>query len=445
MPQSMSSAIQLLDDEERRGFLYFRARTVRKMFGQLDAVNWVPELLQLGHVEPAIKHAIVALASLHESIEPANPFTCESRPQKYVENASYMLALKHYNKAIESLTIKPFDMTSRPDSVLTLCILFICFEQFRTEDAACITHLLAGLKLVNWWRSLTNNYNKLRSYPKPTVDLVNFKIIPSLQRIRVQFALCMDLRHELRNADDLPYFPPPTIPSSYQSLDVARTDFDRVMNYAFSTLHDPSSLGPVQDVNSILKSWKHALDASGSTESASVLQNHACKLLNLYYHVSVIIAATYKTETEELFDDWNERFQLIIDLADELIQYWRVSTQEYSLLFNFDLGITPPMFFVASRCRNPQIRRKAADLMLHSPFYRGVWRDRYTGLCAQRIIELEELGLEITDDGFCLPEHGRVRKVCADLDKENNRIILQYMYSPFTSDSPICTTLITLS
>ncbi|CAH0057890.1 unnamed protein product [Clonostachys solani] len=429
VPKSAPSATNLVDDEERRGFLYFQARTIRKIFGQQDAQDWIPLILQLGHAEAPVKHAIISLASLHRSLEPTEHllYPCSKNPKQAIDKAQ-VVALKHYNAAIKILRVEQPDMTTRPDLVMILCILFVCIEQFRRNDATCLTHLLAGFRLINWWRSFTSSYDKLRHFSKPTMELVNDKITLVLQRLRVQFSLCMDSRHDLHDALDLPSFPPPTIPTCYDSLDAARMDFDRIMNYAFSVLHPRGitvSYEPAQDVISILGRWKQALDTLDSqTEGRTTLQRCIRKLLEIYSHISIIIASTYNVEFETTFDDYTPRFQAIVDLADDLVHYWQIVPQEFSLLYSFDLGLTPPMFLVASRCRHSRIRRKAMDLMLNSPFYHGAWQDRYSGLCARRMIEIEELGLE---EGAFVPEKARIRKVYADLDEENEQIVMQYL------------------
>ncbi|OQV02532.1 hypothetical protein CLAIMM_07718 [Cladophialophora immunda] len=160
--------------------------------------------------------------------------------------------------------------------------------------------------------------------------------------------------------------------------------------------------------------------------------------------MSTIIIGTYATTSEAAFDEYTHLFEMITSLFDELLQHWNATQHQYSLLFSFDLGITPPMFFVASRCRHPQIRRKAVDFMLHSPFYHGIWPDRYSGLCAQRIVEIEERGLEAAGDSLHVPEHWRIRKVSADLQQENDQIVMQYVRSPFGPSSEIQTTFIPL-
>lgn len=447
VPQSISSE-NALSDEERRAFTFFRNRTAKRIFGQQDAGDWVPVLLHLGYNELSVKHAITALASLHESLDPNKPSMWALSSPQHASTTARLLALKHYTKAMQSVRIEAANMSSRPDLTLILCILFICFEQFRSGDAACFLHLKAGLKLVHWWRSNTNDYSKLINYSRPTLELMNDKITPILQRLRVQFSLCMDSRHTLGNAGTTPHLPAPIIPSSYGSLYLARRDFDRAMNFAFSSLESK----PVRDCQQpymspiiILHQWKHALNSSTFATEPQPLQTCVHKLLELYYHVSTIIISTYGADEESVFDDYFERFQSIVDLAEEILETWQMASQHFSLLFSFDLGITPPMFLVASRCRNSKIRRKAVSLMFQSPFYHGVWRDQYSGLCAQRIVDLEEEGLVSLGKSVYVPEHRRIRKLSADIQEDNQRIAMRFVRWPYNSDAEVISTFIALT
>lgn len=436
-----------LKDEERRAFLFFRSRTSHQIFGHRDASKWLPTLLQLGHIELPVKHALTALASLHESLEPVDACASIRRSAKHNRITAQMLALRHYTAAIKFVQTESPDMSSRPDITMTLCLLFICFEQFRSADAACLLHLTAGLRLLYWWRCRTNTYNKLQEYSRPTLDFINNQITPILQRLRVQFSLCMDSRHTLRNLGVPLCLPSPTIPSSYPSLDAARRDYDRAMNYVFSYLERDEPIdcqSPQRAPITILRQWKEALDSSDFSTEPPTLQICTRKLLELYYHASTVIAETYGAKFESAFDNHTDRFQAIVDLAENVTEAWKKESQEFNLLFSFDLGITPPMFLVASRCRHPLIRRRAVDLMLHSPFYHGAWQDRYSGLCGQRIIEIEEENTGILVDHINVPENRRVRKISADLQEEGSQIMMQFTRWPFTPESPIYTTFVSL-
>ncbi|KAJ5334617.1 hypothetical protein N7452_007020 [Penicillium brevicompactum] len=437
-----------LRDEERRAFLYFRSRTTHRIFGHQDANDWIPILLQMGHNEAPIKHALTAIASLHESQEPVDTSVSIRQSDKNARMTAQTLALKHYTAAIKSVQRESPTRPSRPDVVLALCILFICFEQFRTCDAACLIHLKAGLRLLYWWRSRTSLYTNLQEYSRPTMDFINNQITPLLQRLRVQFSLCMDSRHILMDLGVPLCLPTPTFPSSYPSFTSARIDFDKTMNYIFSFLESrryKNTESSAESPNALLHQWKATLDASTFSEERPVLQKCTHNLLELYFHVSVVIIDTYHAQTETIFDQHTDRFQLIIDLAESIASMCVEKTEDFSLLFSFDLGITPPMFLVASRCRHPLIRRKAVALMLQSPFYHGVWQDRYSGLCAQRIMEIEEDGIEILMDHIMIPEDRRVRKISADLQEGECRITMQFVRSPFVTGAQTYTTSVSLA
>ncbi|KAK1150221.1 hypothetical protein N8T08_000123 [Aspergillus melleus] len=259
--------------------------------------DWAPVFFQLGHNEASVKDAITALASLHESLEPNMTCPLVRNSLRHAGTAVQVLALEHYTQVMKSLRIEPLNMASKPDLTMILCILFICFEQLRSGDAASFLHLTAGLKLIYWWRLTTKNYTKLKDYSRPTLELMNEKITFILQRLRVQFALCMDSRHTVSYTRMTPCLPAPAIPSSYASLDLARKDFDRAMSYAVSILESDSMMDsqrPCASPTLILQQWKDALDASTfATESTA--QACARRILELYYHAPAIITDTYGT------------------------------------------------------------------------------------------------------------------------------------------------------
>jgi hypothetical protein len=218
------------------------------------------------------------------------------------------------------------------------------------------------------------------------------------------------------------------------------------MNYAFSYLERERELADFQSPQrapiTVLRQWKHALDRFQLVE-APIIEMCTRNLLELYYHTSTVIIETYGAEHETVFDTCTDRFRTIVGLAESVTENWKKESMDFNILFSFDLGITPPMFFVASRCRHPVIRRRAVDMMLHSPFYHGIWQDRYSGLCARRMIEIEEGngGLGIDDH---VSEDRRIRKVSADLQEEGSQILLRFVRWPYTSESPVHTTFVSL-
>lgn len=75
--------------------------------------------------EPSLKHASVALASLHERFEKGDRSILKSN--KDIAEGGF--ALQQYNKAIRCL-INPPGGDKKPalDTSLVACVLFACFE-----------------------------------------------------------------------------------------------------------------------------------------------------------------------------------------------------------------------------------------------------------------------------------------------------------------------------
>lgn len=82
-------------------------------------------MLQVYHHEPAIRHAVIALGSLHERFEAQDRSVAGSN----LDVVQGGFALEQYNHAIRQL-IDPTTGSKPPaiDVCLISCILFACFE-----------------------------------------------------------------------------------------------------------------------------------------------------------------------------------------------------------------------------------------------------------------------------------------------------------------------------
>ena len=65
--------------------------------------------------------------------------------------------------------------------------------------------------------------------------------------------------------------------------------------------------------------------------------------------------------------------------------------------FALDLGIVPPLFVVATKCRQRKLRREAIRLLMSSPRREGMWDSILSGRVAKWIMEIEEEGMRTFD------------------------------------------------
>lgn len=112
-------------EQERRCFHFFRNKTVLQLSGFFESDLWNHWVLQACHHEPAIRHAVIALGSLHERFETEDKSVVGSN----LDAVQGGFALEQYNHAIRQL-IRPTSATKRPaiDVCLIACVLFACFE-----------------------------------------------------------------------------------------------------------------------------------------------------------------------------------------------------------------------------------------------------------------------------------------------------------------------------
>jgi hypothetical protein len=107
--------------EEKRSFSYFLHTTSAELSGYFDPSFWQQLLPQASAVEPALRHAIVGIGSLHEAFV-----------NKRLDNSSGStergFAMTQYTKAIGHLRRSLAKDTQEPLTALMACILFVCFE-----------------------------------------------------------------------------------------------------------------------------------------------------------------------------------------------------------------------------------------------------------------------------------------------------------------------------
>lgn len=100
----------------RRAFTFFAQNTSLQLAGFFGSVFWERLVLQAAHHEPAVRHAITALGSLHEN-------------HMIGRDVEVTFALQQYSLAITNLLAPLSQQRQRGvDVCLISCILFTCFE-----------------------------------------------------------------------------------------------------------------------------------------------------------------------------------------------------------------------------------------------------------------------------------------------------------------------------
>lgn len=123
---SPSLSIGFLGTEKERGsFYFFQQQTAPQLSGFFGDDFWERLLLQAALQEPPIRHAILALGSLHTNAEQENGLIRQSHANGWTDN----FVSKNYSQAINTL-LKPLphDGQQAIDVYLICSVLFACLE-----------------------------------------------------------------------------------------------------------------------------------------------------------------------------------------------------------------------------------------------------------------------------------------------------------------------------
>ena len=368
-----------------------------------------------------MKHALVALGSLHELYYRKDIFgkvDCCGEP-------AYVLALQQYNKAIESLNHSLIDDGSNQQHVvLFTCVLFLCFEVLRGNESAALVHLENGLNILQ--RSLGSTVPGAvytASLARSTTDEALWRMFT---RMDLQASSYMGLRIStfVMSPKPRPFF---------GNISEARSDLDNILGAVYSFNRDfargyrygspaaiPSSVTlERQTLLSHLATWLQNLNVLLSNGAANLPFKDICGaiVLKLEHQIAHIGLNTCLLPQEGFpYNAFHAAFEQVVSLA-ECLQTTTPSYPAKQSPFTFEVGVIPPLFMVASKCRDPVIRRRATAI-LRKAGREGVWSGPIAAVVADKIMEIEEAKMV---DGK-IPETALVHRTTIDPNLEKREV-----------------------
>ncbi|KAK3692569.1 hypothetical protein B0T22DRAFT_447570 [Podospora appendiculata] len=396
--------------EEKRSFQFFQHVTAPCLSGDYDGAFWSGIVLQICRSEPAVKHAVLAVSSLHEGMTRGTvaPYADISDRQSF--------ALWQYNKSIAFLLDQMRDADAKPLVPLLTCILFVCIEFMQSKDRESLIHLDQG-------RYILSQLGRKASSRNPEIDIIKDHLVPVYTRLSLTslmfggdpVAIPMSLKTSVE------------IPAMFTTIDQVRYalyDFmDETLRFAkrthqakFSTVSSAEMLAFEDEQDYLLRKL------SKFNVAFSLYQSRAGKdsppgsvaLVQIHIYTTLIWVSTALASRETAFDDHVASFSAIVPLAASFMDSIAApslrdnpaaraptsspspaDTRRFSNMFTFEMHIIAPLYFVAVKCRHPLIRRSALDLLQRNPTRReNLWRANIMAAIAEDIIKLEERHLD---------------------------------------------------
>ena len=430
---------------ERRALLYFNEKTIPLLaaFNSVSLELWKEVIPQLGQSVEPLQHLMIAAASCQEKLSPAS----------HNKEDNNRLAAQHYSKAVQMLIDRSRQPT--PEIMLMCCLLFIACENLRVSQLQAVPHLRAGLKILRQYEQARSSDSHDQLNTSPSALWIRDLIEPTFARLEAAAGFGGHLLQG--NSFDQPYdlnWKEPRVPETFPDLLAVRESFHDICQYLYfqsKQHHDFYSKNSpaLAKVRRLYYLWHERAWSSAQTLASKTYKAASPSTVHLdddhhrgmlafeaHYQCVILCLTTCVSTTETVYDAHLSKFKDILRICQALFSYYhnnepdRVEAPDN--IFQYSPGMSPPVFIVASLCRDRVVRREATNLLrrMHEARH-GVDDECVTARMAETLIALEEKGLssapEMSRD---IPESNRVRLLAFDLNGHGD-LHLMYSRAPY--------------
>lgn len=471
-----------LQNVEGLYFDLFRVQTASELSGYFNSTFWAQQVLQECHSEKAIRHAVVALGALYKTLKESSlppPATAAGRRTQMDSVVSHwQAAVKQYSEACNAMLLLTGESLRSHRTRLIVSILLACFDSFIGDHKQAIIQIQTGLGLLE--RLSAHHENERSPSPDGHVeeDLVVIFTRLAIQAKSYDMAFHFPQPYVIRlgptgqRADGASTSessspgssPEVCLPYRFGSLLEARLASDKLCEKLLRFIerlqiarNNPSNVLPASwkqyglTFKDQLDAWTEAFELifqSRLDPGIGHLERSGISALKMFQINTNILFMMMFCDTEVQFDAFLPHFKGIVDLGWEVVaaderraaaercpnpamcQHQHgvpkgdfttgtVPAHHIQPSFSADLGIVPPLFVVATKCREPRIRRQAIQLLMSSARREGMWDSELAANIGQWIMQVEEYDERLPPGAMPtkpIPEEKRVMVKTVDFD-----------------------------
>lgn len=404
-PQSSSS-----------GFLlrFYQQHTAFELAGHFQDDFWSIIVPQTSEKEGCIRHITMALAALHASDQnsqlclPQTDLPLTSGILKHRALMEYHMAVRLLNQHIATNKWKQLDIT------LICSVLCIAFDSLRGNWSSTVLHLRSSLAIIKHWsdglQSQTDRYwNTIQGtrFIRATLFPIYTRLVLQTVAIQKDATLHILAPHgessefptSLQQVRDNLYY---LIAQRYRFIDSDSSSDHSETHLSEST---PSLSSQLSRWNSLCQRFE-----KGITHDANTM---ALVVLRMLQKTAKILLARNNSETEMVYDKFNDLFSDIVDDASKIC-----STIKHR--FSIDVCVVPVLYLVAIKCRHSSIRHRAVAILRATPRREGIWDSKVVAEIADLLIRAEEA----PTTGGGAP--ARIRRIHGDMELEQRRAAMRF-------------------
>lgn len=389
-----------------------------------------------------MRNAIIALGSLHEDYQ--------IRGGKYepqlIEDSSYREVTTLYGKALRQLNEQLNKPTKTNAKLAVICsILFACFEVLRRNNMAAVVHYQQGMRQLMRQMNLPEaDDTAVASYSNGTYQAQHRSIPQGELDIIMRVFARYDIQactFSKESAERLDTDMPQTMPTSL-TLEQVWNHLDNLLICVYQLIKSDLRMYRYWDQSDVPRQWRdrrqeavltfsdwlNAIEIFLEKTSAPVNADEKRGLLGLQLQIKValiMLKLCIDSKPETTYDMFVTDFENIVSRVEKLFQPLAlVDTkpldQEHTE-FSMELGLVHPLFFVATKCRDWNLRRRAIA-QLRKAGKEGVWEGPIMAVLAQKVMRLEEQGVA---RGTLVPERNRFHEIKKNVDYDGRQLLFE--------------------
>jgi hypothetical protein len=374
--------------DEVQYFEFFVQRLVPGFTRIADGCFWHQLLPQSSRSDPVIWNAVIAMACLIQHPQYTNYLVLPGSEKPTITDGNHRRALRWYGKSINALQKRISNDTTSSQFALIACILYICIECLQDNIVEALTLYQRAVGMLGLVRP---DHVGSSTHPHNYIDDMIYSLLRHMaisQGFPVQWTKITQESAE-----------------GFQSLSDAREELCALIGEALAFIHLANSYKESQGKDWIAPSdmflrrqhlesdflkWHYALSNAPASTACVPFSDHdelRSVLLMAYGHYFIWLS-TCLSNFETAFDNHFPMFQSMTEHAGRAIA-------NTNLGFMFETRVIPSMFFVATKCRHPSIRRQAITILRNGPEVENTWKAEPMANVAEKVIGIEESGSEV--------------------------------------------------
>lgn len=384
------------DTDERWAFDHFIHRPATVFAGEVDAAFWLELVPRLAQSQPFVWDTVVSISWLYEWEQHRRlSAASEADSSSTIATMHQRRALKLYTRALANFRqLLEQDQVDSPYALLS-CILFTSVEFMQGNERNARGLMESGYRILN--QSLCS------SGTSPPYSAI-------LEVVSTFFS-----RHAVVLATLSNPFPPEwnkpfdddssSSSSSDSSMLAVASEFDKFREQLYHLMYKAYRIVRVtmlfsqseyemerlkpkqQELVQEVEQWKERFVNLWSREKRPGSDWVSSKVL-MQWGVCYIWLSCCTSPFQTAFDAHREDFAAIIDHAEELLHYMMDPSRGKEL--TFDPEIIPALYFSATKCRDPLLRRRALRLIRQAPQHESLWESISSERVVEKVIAIEE-------------------------------------------------------